>query len=66
VPSTSQGTEVTQRHCQNANGRGGKKAVLFCKKEPKNLYVFSDTPAGEGQEIRVFWFFFAKKNRFLP
>jgi hypothetical protein len=44
-----------------------KKAVLFCKKEPKNscqlVFVV-------GRRIRtlakVFWFFVAKKNCLLP
>ena len=43
------------------------KNSFFEKKEQKNFYVFIRVqPQRARQEAKVFWFFFSKKNCFLP
>jgi hypothetical protein len=52
-------------------GRRNKESISFLKKETKNLYSFRvalATPVwvhASAQQIKVFWFFFSKKNCFL-
>ncbi len=41
---------------------------FFLKKEAKTFYPFAVLPPWRGQSklIKIFWFFFSKKNHFLP
>jgi hypothetical protein len=45
----------------------GKEAVLFWKKEPKNLCPLEPgrSPVAHAKWTKVFCFFFSKKKRFL-
>jgi hypothetical protein len=55
----------------NDTGRSRKKGeegLLFLKKQQKTLAHFSFGLSGQARPsfAKVFWFFFSKKNRFLP
>jgi hypothetical protein len=51
-----------------AEGKKPRKAWFFEKKKRKTFIGFACGPAGQAQPrvAKVFWFFFSKKNRFLP
>jgi hypothetical protein len=45
----------------------GREDLLFWRKEAKDFYVAVAVLSGYvRQNIKVFWFFFSKKNCFLP
>jgi hypothetical protein len=53
---------------QSAGGKTGKESTSFLKKRSKKLLNPGPSLSGWGEPrlVEVFWFFFSKKNGFLP
>jgi hypothetical protein len=63
------GGDVDGNAAERKAYRGKEGSSSFLKKEPKNFCLFGLRAYFDGyvpHRVKVFWFFFSKKNCFLP